>query len=137
MTAGRPAMFNSVEEMEDGITAYFKSLEYEFEGMVNSKPATLAGLAYSLGFSDRASLYDYKGKPEFTHTIKRARLYIESMYEEGLQSKNSTGCIFALKNLGWKDKQEIDNKLSGEVKSVIDASKLKEAITEVLANDDC
>jgi len=109
MAGGRPAMFKTVEEIQCKIDAYFESLEYEADDGMQSKPATLSGLAYFLGFSDRTSLYEYKEKPEFTNTIKRARLYIESMYEQGLQSKNSTGCIFALKNLGWKDKQEVEN----------------------------
>ena len=74
MAGGRPPKFETVEEIEDSIGEYFKSLEYEVDGLVQSKPATLSGLSYHLGFADRSSLYDYKEKPEFTYTIKRARL---------------------------------------------------------------
>lgn len=107
--AGRPAMFKTVKEIEKKIEDYFDSLKYVVDNIEQSKPATITGLAYHLGFSDRASFYDYKDKPEFTHTIKRARFYIESLYESGLHTKASTGCIFALKNFGWKDKVEVDN----------------------------
>ena len=37
----------------------------------------------------------------------------------------------------FREKIEIDNKLSGEVKSIIDPSNLQEAIKEVLKDDDC
>ena len=53
---------------------------------------------------------------------------------------DTTAAIFWLKNRQperWRDKSEVDNKLSGEVKSTIDTSKLKEVVKEVLAEDDC
>ena len=33
---------------------------------------------------------------------------MEQMYEEALSIGNTTGAIFALKNFGWVDKQNID-----------------------------
>jgi len=69
---------------------------------------TITGLAYHLGFESRQSFYDYEEKTEFTYTIKRARLRIEMIYEERLQEQTCTGSIFALKNMGWKDKNETE-----------------------------
>jgi len=69
---------------------------------------TMCGLALYLGFVDRRSLYDNEQKPEFSYIIKKARLRIENEYEKQLHNSNCTGAIFALKNLGWKDKQETE-----------------------------
>lgn len=100
---GRPALFNSVEELQTCLDEYFEE---------NSSPS-ITGLAYHLGFESRQSIYDYEKKnDEFSYTIKRARLKIEIYYEELLSTKSVTGAIFALKNFGWADKQEIDNKSS-------------------------
>ena len=63
-----------------------------------------------MGFEDRQSIYDYiKRNDEFSCIIKRAKLFIENEYEVALRYNNVTGAIFALKNMGWKDRQEIDN----------------------------
>lgn len=35
-------------------------------------------------------------------------------YEKALQGRSPTGAIFALKNFGWREKQDVD--LSGDVK---------------------
>jgi hypothetical protein len=94
----RPLIFKTAEELEAAINGY----------MATDKP-TLAGLAYHLGI-DRQTLYNYADRDEFFDTIKRARDYVESKYEERLIYENSpTGVIFALKNMGWKDKSEIEN----------------------------
>lgn len=98
--AGRPALFNSVEELQATIEVYFDD---------NSSPS-ITGLAYHLGFESRQSIYDYEKKDdEYSYTIKRARLKIEIYYEELLATKSVTGAIFALKNFGWADKQEVEN----------------------------
>jgi hypothetical protein len=75
---------------------------------------TITGLVLHLGFESRQSFYDYEQKPQFTYTIKRARLFIEHEYEKGLHSGSPTGAIFALKNFGWKDKHETE--ISGDFK---------------------
>ena len=69
---------------------------------------TICGLALYLGFSSRKAFYDYEQKPEFSDTIKKARLRIENEYEKQLYNDKCTGAIFALKNLGWKDKTETE-----------------------------
>ncbi len=102
MAAGRPAKYKSPEELQSAIDLYFDE---------NDKP-TISGLAYHLGFESRQSFYDAEKKPEFTYTIKKARLKIESIYETALHSNACTGAIFALKNFGWSDKQEIDHNVN-------------------------
>lgn len=100
MPAGRPLLFNTPSELEVQVNMYVST----------EKKPTLAGLAYFLGV-DRQTLYNYKDRPEFFDIIKKATDFVEARYEERLiYENNPTGVIFALKNMGWKDKQEIDQK---------------------------
>jgi len=98
MPAGRPPIWTDPEEFSKAVDVYLNE---------NNNP-TWTGLAYHLGFESRQSLQDYKEKPEFSYPIKRALLKIEETYENALFSRNPAGPIFALKNFGWRDKQEID-----------------------------
>ncbi len=104
MPAGRPPIFETEKELETLIDAYIAE---------KGEKVTITGLAYHLGFESRQSIYDYKEKPEFTYILKRATLWIESMYEQKLSGTTPTGTIFALKNMGWKDKHETEH--SGEM----------------------
>lgn len=121
---GRPPMYSSAEEMQKKVDEYFefganKKTFYTKEGDEYQVPVyTVTGLAYYLGFSTRQSLLDYAEKVEFVDVIKRAKLRIEMAYEEGLQFPNCTGHIFALKNMGWNDKQEVDHTSKGEKISI-------------------
>jgi hypothetical protein len=117
MGAGRPPMFESPEEIQGLIDEYFKTGVKKKVYVVGKPPVkveiecpTITGLCIYLGFESRQSFYDYEAKPEFAYTVKRARLFIENEYEEMLNGGNTTGAIFALKNFGWTDKQEIDQK---------------------------
>lgn len=92
---------------------------------------TWTGLAIHLGFESRQSLEDYKKKDGFTYPIKKALLKIENTYEKGIQGKNPAGAIFALKNFGWKDKQEIEQKTTIEDER-IDESKLTDEELRIL-----
>ena len=104
MPAGRPRKFDTPEEMQREITAYFdvcKSKDYL---------PTICGLALALGFTSRQSLLDYEGySDQFFDAIKRAKLQIEEGYERHLiKGRNAAGPIFALKNFNWKDHQDIN-----------------------------
>lgn len=103
MASGRPRIYETAEELETAIEAYFSS----------HLKVTITGLALALGFCDRQSLYDYEDRPEFSCIIKKARLRVECKYEEKLSESACTGAIFALKNMGWKDKTETEH--SGEM----------------------
>lgn len=99
---GRPPLWDDPEKFEEEVDKYFED-ETQF-------PHTWTGLARYLGFESRQSLEDYKSKEGFSYPIKKALLRIEEIYEKSLFSKNAAGPIFALKNFGWRDKQEIDQK---------------------------
>jgi hypothetical protein len=99
MDLGRPPKFKRPEDMQVLIEEYFK----------NEPVLTITGLVLHLGFADRKSFYQYEEKKAFAHTIKRARTMIENGYERILLSGGqAAGPIFALKNFGWTDKQELD-----------------------------
>lgn len=99
-TAGQPAKYSDPGLMQSAIDLYFATCEAE------KKRPLITGLALSLGFESRQSFYDYEKRPEFSYIIKTARLRVEMGYEESLQNNNCTGAIFALKNMGWRDKVE-------------------------------
>lgn len=107
---GRPIHYKTAEELQKAITDYFKNgiTKKEIKSGIEVPVPTISGLCYYLGFASRQSFYDYEKREAFSYTIKRARLFIEQHYEEMLQVGNTTGAIFALKNFGWSDKQDID-----------------------------
>lgn len=100
--SGRPPVFNSPIEFAEKASEYFNTNE--------DKAWTITGLALFLGFCDRQSLYDYQKKEEFSGIVKYCRTMIEMAYELKLSGNSVTGAIFALKNMGWKDKTEIDHR---------------------------
>lgn len=111
MPTGSP-FFESPEELQEGIDSYFTEQKEAKES------PTITGLCYHLGFESRQSFYDYELKEPFAYTIKRARLRIESRYEDRLFSNSNAGAIFALKNFGWTDRTEVKNEHSGEVEMI-------------------
>ena len=130
MPTGSP-FFETEPEMKAAIEEYMESCKPEYmtdpisgellldKGQVivlsMNKP-TITGLALALGFESRQSMYDYEKKEAFSYTIKRARLEIENSYEQDIRNPDltPTGSIFALKNFGWSDKQEVINKTIDE-----------------------
>ena len=96
-------IFESEEQLLDAVTEYFTSVA---RVGIHLKP-TVTGLCFHCGFSTIQSFYDYEKAPEFSYTIKRARLFIQSCYEEKLYSRDWGGAAFALKNVGragdWTD----------------------------------
>lgn len=105
MPAGRPLKFQSVSELQQKIDAYFEGEKEELW--------TITGLALALD-TDRETLMDYQTREEFSATIKNARNKVANAYERDLRRKGRSGDIFALKNFGWTDKQEIDHTTKGE-----------------------
>jgi hypothetical protein len=109
MGAGQPRKYDSPEEMKKVVNNYFdKAIE-------NNEHITITGLALALGFCDRQSIYDYEKLPEYSHIIKYAKMRVENTYEKNLFTPACTGSIFALKNMGWKDKSEQDLNHSGSI----------------------
>jgi len=105
---GRPPKYEKPEQLREKCVEYFESC-IELDEKI-----TITGLALFLGFCSRNTLYDYAKKEEFKYIIKNAMLVVENSYE----SKGTNFDIFALKNMGWTDRQEIDMK--ADVKQNID-----------------
>ncbi len=122
MQVGRPKIYESNEQLEKAVYSYFFTTELESNDLgghsevvrENKKP-TITGLTLHLGFADKTTLYDYRDRPEFSHSIKWALTMIEKYHEEGLSENNVTGRIFALKNMGWRDKTETELNAKVEV----------------------
>lgn len=90
--------YKTPEELQAAIDAYF----------VNETRPTMSGLSRFLGFKKRDTLYAYKSRDGFGDVVTDARLRIEQYYEENLMDKTRViGSIFALKQLGWRDRQDV------------------------------
>ena len=107
----RPRKFDTIEQMQEAITEYFKDAEER------GAPFTVQGLGFALGFKCRQSLQNYEGytdenqKP-FLDTIKKAKYFIENNKVEGAMNGkyNTAFTIFDLKNNhGHEDKVKNEN----------------------------
>ena len=112
---GRPRKIQSVEEFETRLNGYLDTCE------ASETPVTLSGAILALGLCSREGLDGYAERPEFTDAVKRAKLLVAQAYESRLHLRDCVGAIFALKNLGWSDRQEVA--FSGSLAS-IDYSRL-------------
>lgn len=90
--------YHNAKELEDMIDEYFRDTPEE--------KITLTGLILHLGIC-KDTFYEYAKRDEYKNAINQARLRIENSYELSLKDKGRTGDIFALKNFGWRDQQEI------------------------------
>ena len=131
MPAGRPTKFQNLEEFQRQIDAYFESCyadvivkDKDGNAVLNEEgrpikermqvePFTITGLALALDTS-REVLMDIETQTsegyskEFSDAIKKAKLRCHQFAERHMfTAKNPAGAIFALKNYGWRDKQEI------------------------------
>lgn len=114
---GRPLKYEDHEKLKADIEEYFATVPFS--------DWTITGLALHLDTS-RKTLLNYEEKPEFVHTIKRAKEKVESSYELDLKRHGRTGTIFALKNFDWEDSQtkkiegNSDKPLNVEVKGIFE-----------------
>ena len=108
---GRPPVNLTPEEVTEKAIAYFQQCIAE-----KRKPA-ITGLALALGYMSRQSLIDAANARDgyLSDAINTAKALVELSYEEQLRTKLSLGAIFALKNFGWKDRQEIDLNRNGDL----------------------
>lgn len=106
---GRPRKYQIPEDFDRKVEEYYAYCKEEKE------PVTWTGLALYLGFSSRQSIDEYLHYEGFSDSVKRAKALVEWHYEMRLvTSSTPTGAIFALKNFGWSDRQEIDHTTGGE-----------------------
>lgn len=125
MTAGRPPKFKTPDELEELAEQYFTDTP--------QKEWTITGLALALDTS-RKVLQEYEEKEEFSNTIKRLKGKVEYAYELRGMDKGTAFDIFRLKNMGWKDKTEVDTNISGELKTGNIDPKLASDYAEFLKN---
>ena len=104
------------EELEKKIEEYFEigaSIKEVIVGAGNNKTIkslkiyTLTGMSLYCGFMDKDHLFQLERNNSYKRVIKKARARIEQIYEELLQTTGQSATIFALKNFGWVDKQEV------------------------------
>lgn len=140
---GRPPHFSTVEQLQKMGREYFDLFEEtatkeerKAKGIeVYENRPTITGLTLFLGFRDRHSFYDYEKREGFSHTIKELRTKIENLYENMMGSRSGTvGAIFALKNMGWSDRTEIDHTTQGE-KITQNSEITKVEIVKVIQDD--
>lgn len=98
---GRPPKYKTPEELEQLIDGYFAECE------ATGEPITLTGLCMAIG-TTRDTLITYGKKDEFVDTIKKARNKVENSYELRLINRGNAGDIFALKQFGWSDRQDVN-----------------------------
>lgn len=110
----RPRIIGSPDEMDRLVNEFVAICE------LKEKPVTLTGMILHLGLSCRDSFDEYAKRPEFSYSVKRAKLIVESEYEQRLSGNSAAGPIFALKNFGWKDKQDIDQTINANVKQSVE-----------------
>lgn len=107
MPGGRPIKYTA-DELQTKVNEYFET---------ENRP-TIAGMAVFLEM-DRQTLYNYRERDEFFDILKTAVNKVEAKYEGRLiYENNPTGVIFALKNMGWKDKTESEVRVDGGVQLV-------------------
>jgi hypothetical protein len=121
MEIGRPPKYSKPEELQKKIQEYLnacpdtRKIIIQRTGETIEIPhPTITGLVLYCGFESRQSFYEYEKKPDFTYTIKRARTFLENIYEKMLLD-NPTGAIFALKNFGWADAQQYEHSGTMEI----------------------
>lgn len=114
MAGGRPLKFKNKDDLLSRIESYFSEVKME--------EWTITGLALALDTS-RETLMNYEDREEFFDTIKKAKEMVHNAYEIDLRKKGRSGDIFALKNFGWSDRQEIDHTTQGEKIDSSDAIK--------------
>jgi len=117
--AGKPPIndYDDVKAIQAKIDSYLATNDEE-------NPIGFAGLAYALGYCSRQTIWELAKKDHpISLPVKRALLYIEADYEKTLRGKYPTGSIFALKNRGWTDKQEVEH--TGGITILVDSEVAK------------
>lgn len=108
----------TVDKVRNNLKKYFQHLAKE------NKFATITGMALHMGFRGRKDMINYEALPEYEEIIKIGKSIIEYSYEIRLKMPDvkQTGILFALKQMGWEDKQTIEtsNTTDAEVAKMLD-----------------
>lgn len=113
---GRPPVIETPEELVAAADRYFALCKR------TKQPPTITGLALFLGYTSRQSLIDAANSRDglLSDAIKIQKSRVEEVYERNLHGAKAVGSIFALKNFGWKDKQDLE--LSGGLDLHLDSA---------------
>lgn len=113
--------FSSAEEFMDKVEEYFDTHDVKFQ--------TRAGLCEFLNIT-RNTLINYKNGSlgeDYQEVAEWAYTRLENKYELDLNLRpNPTGPIFALKQYGWKDNQDVEVKGTGSISIVTNIPRPKE-----------
>ncbi len=98
LPTGRPPKYSESAQLDPLIDAYFGDPDCDY---------TMTGLALALDFAGgRKTLIEYANKPGFSN-VKKAKDRVEREYERKLSRNQVAGAIFALKNMDWSDRQDV------------------------------
>jgi len=131
---GRPFAFNSPEEMQKKIEAYFNYCDEQKETIISDKgnikviqkPYTISGLCLYLGIT-RETINQYSKKLEYAAILANAKSKVENYCEENTMSGklNPIFSIFSLKNnFGWTDRIEVNSNSQPEQLNASDIKKV-------------
>ncbi len=135
---GRKPMYDSVDEMQEKIDAYFQDcdgtlltdeagkpvLRNGVPVRVGKHPPTMTGLALALGFATRQSICNYRKKAAFEWALTAARSRVEMYTEERLFDRDGAqGAMFSLlRNFGWGAEKKQKESETGGIVRVIQSS---------------
>jgi len=131
---GRPKKTALSEKQRKELEVYKSALSYK---NIVGEDITISGLAQHLGFLDTRDIIEAAMKGD--RGVRKALALCEEKYEKLLAGKNSAGATVALKQLGWREIQYIqqENKsVSVQINltaSLDDLSKMLNPIVEVPA----
>ena len=101
-TMGRPLKYTP-SQAQKLIDRYFEHCDDA------EKPHTITGIALALDTSRKVLCQWAEREDELAAVVTRAKTRVEHFLEELLlTARNPAGAIFALKNHGWSDRQELE-----------------------------
>jgi hypothetical protein len=114
----RPRKYDSPDAFNKQVDAFIEQCNED------KLPVTWTGLALYMGFCSRQEIDNYLEYDGFSDSVKRAKMIVENAYEIGLMhAKSAAGPIFALKNFGWSDKQELHHTGDGSAAMTVQIDK--------------
>ncbi|MEN8721170.1 MAG: terminase small subunit [Oceanococcaceae bacterium] len=105
----RPRKIKSAKEFDRLVDDYVTKCKEDGE------PITWTGMALGIGLLSRNSIDEYATYPGFSHSVKRAKTFVENAYERNLHGASPAGSIFALKNMKWSDRRELSGPDGGPI----------------------
>jgi len=99
--AWRPRKYTDPAELQAKIEDYFND--------TIQKNWTITGLALYCGFADKKSYKGYADVEGFEELIGWSLMKVEHSYEMDLKHFGRPWTIFALKNMDWHDKQQVES----------------------------